>query len=284
MSEMPVKELGVIRGSANEEWVCTLCASAEKEPLIEKSGYFYVSCKGCGVAILDPLPDTATLESMYEDFLELECDGVKMSDHFSPEYKASYFKEKDLDFVDLSYSPPASVRLLDIGCADGIFLRYMKERHSVDGEGIDVSLKMVKAAQSAGFDCSNKKLEDLSGGYGLITLWDTIEHLRDPKESLKEVCRLLDIGGDLIIQTPCRGEASDAWGVDWIQYQPPYHTFLFTEAGLARLLEECGFSVTGSVRFGAGVTESGNTLKPIFDSVVKGAGIGDTIVIRATKR
>ncbi len=270
-------------GSIGTAWRCPVCGSGQQEPLVEKLGYLYVLCTGCGVASLDPLPDEALLEGMYEDFLALECDGVKMSDHFSPEYKEAYFREKDLDFKDLSFTPPASVSMLDVGCADGIFLRYMDERHSVEGEGIDVSLTMVEAARKEGFNCSNSKLEELTGPYGLVTLWDTIEHLPDPKKSLREVNRLLAETGDLIIQTPCIGTVSDAWGAEWIQYQPPYHTFLFTEEGLVRLLEESGFSVSGLVRFGAGVTESGNSLKPVFDSVVKSAGIGDTIVVWAKK-
>ena len=263
---------------------CGICGSAELAPAIEKGGYRYSVCAGCGVCVLCPMPEGSFLEGLYEDFMDLECDGVKMSEHFSDNFRGAYFREKDLDFEDLGFEFTEKMRVLDVGCADGIFLKYLRDRHGIDGEGVDVSKKMVAMGEADGLKCSTAPLSGLAGPYDVITLWDVIEHLRAPLESLKEIKRLLAGDGALIIQTPCRGVLSEAYGSAWIQYQPPYHLHIFDFDSLTHLLKRAGFRTVAWVRFGAGITDGANAVKPVFDHVVKDMGIGDTIVLWARKK
>ncbi|MEE9543122.1 MAG: methionine biosynthesis protein MetW [Thermodesulfobacteriota bacterium] len=142
---------------------CSVCGSIETRPDIEKNGYQYVLCSGCGISMIDPMPEQESLDGLYQEgFLEISCDGVSMVEHFSAEYRESYFKEKDLDFSDLAYKFISSdMKVLDVGSANGLFLDYLQKRHNIRGEGIDISREMTDAAVAKGFDCQCKRIEDV---------------------------------------------------------------------------------------------------------------------------
>lgn len=264
---------------------CMICASNETRPDIEKNGFQYVVCSGCGVSMIDPMPEQETLDELYQKgFMELSCGGVSQADHFSAEYRETYFAEKDLDFSDLAYEFSGNnMRVLDVGSANGLFLDYLLKRQNIRGEGIDVSKEMTEAGVAGGFDCKCMKIEDVVGSYDMLTMWDTLEHMRDPLECLKDAKRILKPSGDIIIQTPCRGVISDSYKADWIQYQPPYHVHIFDFESLKFLLAKTGFSVVRWVRFGSGITDTDLPVKSAIDRVAKEMDIGDTIVIWGRK-
>lgn len=263
---------------------CDICGSADLRPSVEKAGYRYSVCSACGVSVLCPMPEESYLEGLYEDITGVEVDGVKMPERGSREFMEAYSRARDIDLDDIGFEFTEGGSVLDVGCADGIFLRYLKERHGVEGEGVDVSKNMVEKAVDEGLNCFTKNLNELSGPYDVVTIWGAIEHLRSPSESMKEVHRLLADDGELIIQTPCRGVLSEAYGPEWTQYQPPYHVHIFDLDSLKHLLDSTGFVPVKWVRSGAGIADCTNSVKPVFDHVVKDVGIGDTIVLWAKKK
>ena len=118
-----------------------------------------------------------------------------------------------------------------------------------------------------------------------MTLWDVIEHLLDPRDALQRIAGLLDPEGELWIQTPCTGLVSEAFGDHWRNFLYPQHVHLFSESGLAQLLEQEGFRVLARVRFGSGNTAGTvpDPAKRAADRVAKASGHGDTIALRARR-
>ncbi|MBE9531791.1 MAG: methyltransferase domain-containing protein [Proteobacteria bacterium] len=265
---------------------CRVCGALKREPDTQKNGYKYGVCSGCGVSMIEPMANQDTLDELYQKgFMEMKCDGVDQSKRFSLEYKETYFAEKDKDFIDLGYVfSDTDMKVLDVGCANGLFLDYLIEEKDIRAQGIDVSIEMIKMAVKNGFACKCEKIEEAQGLYDLLTMWDTLEHIREPAAFLKKAAAILNPGGDIIIQTPCRGVISDSYGAEWIQYQPPYHVHLFDFESLKLLLEKVGFDIVSWVRFGSGITEADLPVKPVFDRVAKEMKIGDTIVLWAKKR
>jgi len=62
---------------------------------------------------------------------------------------------------------------------------------------------------------------------------DVLEHLREPKEVLKELCRVLRPGGNLFLIAP----------QGWQEHGMPHDYFRFTSSGLRYLLEQAGFEI-----------------------------------------
>jgi SAM-dependent methyltransferase len=113
------------------------------------------------------------------------------------------FAEPELKsiFAELAL-PPATVAL-DVGCGAGLATRWLREQlgngHVV---GIDLSLPHLKAAQA-----HHRPLVQADGGrpcfragtFDFIWACNTLNHLADPVEALRELRRLLGNGGRLAL-------------------------------------------------------------------------------------
>ncbi len=62
---------------------------------------------------------------------------------------------------------------------------------------------------------------------------DVLEHLKEPRDVLKELCRVLRPGGNLFLVAP----------QGWQEHGMPNDYFRFTSAGLRYLLEQAGFEI-----------------------------------------
>lgn len=121
--------------------------------------------------------------------------------------------------------PAAGYKLLDIGCGVG---RFCQGAASVGWsvEGIDLSERAVSIArQYHDFPVSVSTIEDLmekNESYHVVTAFEVLEHLRDPKGFLQKAYHLLKMNGQLFCTVPnwdCR-VVRTATRPDWI---PPIH-------------------------------------------------------------
>jgi len=95
------------------------------------------------------------------------------------------------------------ISLLDVGCSRGTFLK-MAASLGVNCEGVEPAPEAAAVAVQAGLKVRQGFLEDLglpSDSYDVITLFEVIEHIRDPAPLLRECRRLLKKGGLLVIRT-----------------------------------------------------------------------------------
>ena len=96
-------------------------------------------------------------------------------------------------------------RLLDFGCGMGHFMNYAIGE-GWDTVGCDLSKQAVEIARSqykldvvhGGIDEVRKR----GGQYRLITLWNVLDHLGDPLETLTNLQGLLEEGGGILIRVP----------------------------------------------------------------------------------
>jgi len=148
---------------------------------------------------------------------------------------------------------PRGGRLLDIGCATGIFVaQAMTDWRAV---GTDVSLAACRVARQRGLDVvvsDAARLPLASGSHDVVTLWDTLEHLPDPLAVLGEVARILRPGGSLVLST---GDVS-SWcarlsGSRWHLFTLPEHRYFFSRDSLEPLLNRVGLRCTACYHDGA---------------------------------
>ncbi|MBW8003601.1 MAG: class I SAM-dependent methyltransferase [Planctomycetes bacterium] len=181
-------------------------------------------------------------------------DNIYDEEYFRGKVYYDYFREmsvrikvfKDKLQLIQEYLPRMG-RVLDLGCAMGFFLKVMKERN-YEVYGVEVS------KYAAGYAKNSLNLNvhegDLQSAdfhdefFDIITMWDVLEHLSNPQETLIEIKRILTGNGVLIIETLNIGSlTARILKKNWPLYFPPYHLFYFSLKALKNVLAETGFSV-----------------------------------------
>lgn len=141
-------------------------------------------------------------------------------------------------------------KALDIGCATGYFLEAASQRE-FDPYGIELSEYSSAIAKKKFGDKKifNGKLEDCDfqkDFFQSITMFDLLEHVRSPQQTLAKAADLLAKDGAILITTPDNASLSNKlMGKKWTHYKLE-HFFYFNDRSLHYLAEKCGLRVTAS--------------------------------------
>jgi methionine biosynthesis protein MetW len=112
---------------------------------------------------------------------------------------------------------PASVTVLDIGCAKGNLLAWLAAHKQVRGRGIDVDKESVQAAIARGLSVvQGDAEEDLEhyqeDAYDYIILNQILQQMKDPVAALKHAAR---VARHVIISVPNFGHWQSRWYLAW---------------------------------------------------------------------
>ena len=131
--------------------------------------------------------------------------------------------------------------LVDIGCGDGSFLLEAKQAGwTVLGTEVNDRIP------SPGLEIWGS-LDDLRtrAPFGCITLWHSLEHLRDPMRALADLAEMLVPGGTFVVAVPnSRGWQARLFGRHWLHLDVPRHLFHFSLPSLRAELDRAGLEVT----------------------------------------
>lgn len=100
-------------------------------------------------------------------------------------------------------------RVLDIACGEGYGSRLLKEWGAAEVIGVDISEEAIENASHL-FGCNNlqyvkhsvEKLPFENDSFDMVVSFETIEHLDHPEEMLKEISRVVRLGGCIILSCP----------------------------------------------------------------------------------
>jgi hypothetical protein len=190
-------------------------------------------CAGCGLLFQWPMPDEATLLAAY---------GAVEDPLYLAEQDNRYLTfRRALRFL----GPPRGRRLLDVGAYCGFFVDVARQA-GFDAEGIELSRWAVGHAHGLGLPVRNESIEERArtgARYDVLTLWDVIEHLSDPRRDMLAAFRLLRPGGQLHVSTiDARSLVARLLGPRW-PWLMDMHLVYFDRATLPALLEEAGFRI-----------------------------------------
>src|SRR5262249_37635696 len=81
--------------------------------------------------------------------------------------------------------------------------------------------------------------------FDVVTMWQSLEHVHQPREVLQEAFRLLVPGGKLVVAVPNIDSLAYRWfGADWFGLDLPRHLTRFTPMTLSLMLERTGFRLS----------------------------------------
>ncbi len=135
----------------------------------------------------------------------------------------------------------SGAKLLDVGCGDGSFLLAARNI-GWDVVGVDIQ---PEAARKAGLD-AYENIEQVSGKapFDCITMWHSLEHMTDPKLTLRQLSKLLKPNGVLFIAVPCSNSfQARVFKHHWIPLDVPRHLYGFDLKSLSLCLEKAGLAV-----------------------------------------
>ena len=234
--------------------VCCLCDIEDVVPVGIGEDFEYrtsadtflaVRCRRCGLVYLNPRPAEAEEQRIYPDHYH--------AFGFNPEqFGLIYTVRRRLEarrVLNWCRGLPTNARILDVGCGDGFHLKLLRDfgRRSWTLEGADTDLRAVAAARRTGLTVHHGAVEELklTGGYHLILMVMTVEHLADPVGVLKTARNLLAPGGRVVIVTDNAASPDFAvfGGRHWGGYHFPRHFYLFTRETLAKLAHKADLEV-----------------------------------------
>ena len=243
--------LSAFESSRNERTPCECCGSLKFTPVhLRENNTLVVHCDECHLEFVNPLP---TLESMKENYQK-----EMIGDETESGLHSSYILERQariksfsklynsrLSLIERLYSGKGN--LLDIGCGAGFFLHCAKER-GWNCHGLEILPEYIKFAQE-NFALDNIRLESLDDSlsydtntFDVITLWDLIEHLRNPLDCLKRIHHAMKPGGLLVMWTPNVKNAVFL-KENWVGYETLQHFYFFSRDSLNQMLEKAGFKI-----------------------------------------
>ncbi len=136
--------------------------------------------------------------------------------------------------------PPATARILEVGCGTGHNFDMLGQFGTVDAIEIDEGARTL-AEERLGRPILTAPLPDLpgiaEGGYDMIALLDVLEHIEDDGASLQSLKRRLKPGGKILLTVP-----ANPWM--WSAHDVAHHHHRrYTKASLARVAREAGLKI-----------------------------------------
>ncbi len=256
---------------------CTLCGQRTSVIVWSEPRGRLVRCSGCGLVYLDA---EDTIDLRYWEDHDLAADPT-----------ADFYWNKAREAVFTSFLDrytQAGDRLLDVGSGKGYFVASCRRR-GIEAYGIEVSHEAAQWANHRHGPWFKEGLIESdtfkASSYDIVTLWDVIEHLPNPKRVLLACARVLKPGGRLFIQTPnVNFHLPYAYLKRWFGFdrtrgtymELPDHVHHFSPKTLTRLCLEAGFTQTQVLVMRPVQSVAGRrsrTLAFVKDLYVAGAGL-----------
>ncbi len=231
-----------------------------------------VRCTECETAYLDPRPDSNSIGRAYERYYTHQLDNslpfwkqtgmlARMKiDYLNRNYGYRFpgglpfggwalermHKAFRVDFAIRHLPAPVTglIRLLDVGCGDGLFVRLANQL-GFDAKGIDPDPSAIADGRAHGLDLVSGIFPDPSftdGGFHHVTMNHVLEHLHQPREAIAQIFDILAPGGRLWLSNPNLDALGlHRFGPTWRGLEVPRHLSLYNEHGARLLLERAGF-------------------------------------------
>ena len=222
---------------------CYLCKSEKYSKRIgsvrDNSNIDILECSDCGLVYLSSLKHIQNEfyeESGMHDDEVLDIDNWLKETEFDDKRRYDFIKEKIIN-----------KNVLDFGCGVGGFLDLArKSTSSVSGVELEKALQPSFKQRNLDVFENLSKAQEENKKYDVITAFHVVEHLKNPKEILKDLSHLLTESGEMIIEVPNSNdvlltlyENKDFQNFTyWSQ-----HLFFFNKTTMSELIKQAGLKL-----------------------------------------
>ena len=190
--ELPVREDAISHHS------CRVCGSQTFRRWGAHEGHQMYQCLECDLTFFFPYPTENELNCFYNG-------AYHQQRGYSGTTLAGQLRQQmyQLDIADLERTVPGKGKILDVGCAEGLFLSKLTSA-GWERYGMDVSTPAIESARRQHphitfFDCPIDRLPVPDRFFDVVHLRGVFEHLLFPDEILKILKKKLKASGTLAI-------------------------------------------------------------------------------------
>jgi len=239
---------------------CKCCGRRSGTPKYTLKNMLLYACSECDFHYTDILDE---LENGDTDSRRLTGDEIDFIE--SRLEQNTRQMQLNLEFVR-QFTDVAGLKCLDVGCGAGVFPALLK--HAEAGVSAIEPQPLLREFCRTRYNISpHHELVDSAywqrgfvRHFDIVTLWDTLEHVNFPAQTIAGISRVMKPGGHLFLDTPARESLSyrlSAWsyrisaGRNPLMLNSLYsdkrfgHKQIFTQKQLWELLEKNGFSIIG---------------------------------------
>lgn len=236
-----------------EPTTCTLCGAIDAELLFVGRDEWYGRtgefptwrCHECGLIYLNPRPSRAEIGQYYPTQYDPYARAIEDEPSWWRRFNRRLAMRKRLRLVQQWLPRPG--RVLDVGCATGSFLAALREQ-GWQAQGVELSPYAADyARQRYSLDVFTGELQAAQlpdQAFNLVVLWDVLEHVYQPRETLLEAARVTAPGGVLLLVLPNPGSVEAClFGQYWAGWDTPRHLQVYSQPVIRRLLRETGWQM-----------------------------------------
>jgi len=227
---------------------CPACGGKKSVFYFDKSGFDYFQCLDCQTVFLNSRPSQEVIHDFYSisknysfwnKYIFPASEKVRKEKIFIPRV------DKVLEFCK-KYSVGTGV-LLEVGAGFGTFCEEVKNRNVFKRViAVEPTPDLAETCRQKGLEVLNQSVEKLSldeNSVDLISCFEVVEHLFNPRVFLENCKRYLKKGGFFVLSCPnflgfdiiTLRELSDSVDHEHLNY--------FNPGSLSTLLENIGFEV-----------------------------------------
>ncbi len=239
----------IAKVSAGGGWIdndrCLVCASRRRVQQWPAHAVMLYECLDCGHHYFEKMPKNLAEVYEGESYLEQSKSGYLSN----VDYRLRRFASERLAILNADKPFSAGQRLLDVGCGTGWFLRAAKER-GYEVSGFEFSAALARfTAETVGCRVYDSELPAIGARFDVVTLFDVIEHVPRPVETLRAVHALLQPGGIVLVFCPNFDSlAIRAAQAESNLVMPTRHLSYFTRRSVYRLCELADSRRAGSAQ------------------------------------
>lgn len=216
---------------------CAICGGTDGEPRAEENGYTLLQCN-CGAMYLDRPPPDGFVDPAF--------------DPHPPEF---YAMSADIRLAWIMRHSAAGRSLVEVGCGDGHFLGAAQAQR-YDVAGIEVcTARAAATASKLGVPIEASLVEEsrrADSSCDIVYHCDLLSHFPDPRAALERMRAMLRPGGFMAFEVGIVGDIRTHWyGIGSLQL--PHHRWFYSEESINQLIQQSGFRISASRRFGMGV-------------------------------